>query len=115
MTPDEPRFESLLRDGLSRPDLPDGGFAGRVMATLRPAPPLSYYRAYIVLGWLGAASGAAVALWACIPWSELGASQAPLGQTPSGLPAFAWATFALTMALAGGGAAWYLRESATES
>jgi hypothetical protein len=115
MTPDEPHLESLIREGLARPDLPDGGFSMRVVTALPPAPVLPHYRAWVILGWLGTAAGAALALGACIPWSQLSDASPALSQSHPGLPPYAWTTFALAMAMAGGAAAWYLRESALES
>lgn len=113
--PDDLRFESLLREAVSRRDLPDGGFTARVMASIAPASSvMPFYRTFIVLGWIGTAAGMVAALWAFVPWSEI-SGLPTLGQSSSGVAAFEWTMVALAMVLAGGATAWQFRESSLES
>jgi hypothetical protein len=66
--PDEPEFEALIREGLARPALADGGFTARVLRSLAPRPAVSHYRAWLRLSWAGAGCGFFLALWACGAW-----------------------------------------------
>jgi hypothetical protein len=114
MNPDDEALESVLKEGLSRPELPDGGFTARVLATLAREDAMAHYRAWVALGWSGAVTGAGAALWACVPWSVLMDASSALGQSPSGLPPYAWTTFALIVTLMSGLAGWYVVESARQ-
>jgi hypothetical protein len=74
--PDDKQLEKLLRDGLGRPPLCDSGFTARVLDRLPQRRPLLYYRAMVALGWIGAAAGISLALWAACPGSVTSAAHA---------------------------------------
>ncbi len=114
MTPDDDALESVLRAGLSRPELPDGGFAARVVAAVPPRDAMAHYRVWVVLGWSGALTGAGAALWACVPWSALIDASTALGQSPPAVPPYAWTTFALGVTLMSGVAGWFVVASARQ-
>jgi hypothetical protein len=115
MNPEDPKLESLLRESLAQPELPDGGFTARVLATLPPTRAIAHYRAWLACGWAGSMASVGVALAVCLPWGDFGNASSALGPSPSGLASCAWTAFALAAALAGGVAAWYLREFASEA
>jgi uncharacterized protein CbrC (UPF0167 family) len=115
MSPDDERLEMVLRESLAHPDLPDAGFAQRVVAILPSARAIPYYHGWVALGWIGSAIGVCAALGACIPWSRIEDASAHLGQSPNGLPNYAWITVGLAATLAGGVAALYFRESPLDS
>jgi hypothetical protein len=115
MSPDDEKLVSILRDGLSQPDMADGGFTARVLASLPPSDAVAHYRSWLVLGWTGGVTGVGAALWACIPRSAMLDASSALGEPLSGLPVYAWTTFALVVTLISGLLGWYLVESARES
>jgi hypothetical protein len=115
MSPDDERLESILREGLAQPDLPDAGFTQRVVAVLPARTAIPYYRAWIALGWIGIAAGVCAALGACVPWSQLQGATAQMGPSASGLSVCAWIMAALAATLAGGFAALYFRGSPLNS
>ena len=66
--PEDPEFEDLLRGGLARPAIADGGFTARVLSSLAPRPALPHLRLWVRLSWAGAGTGFLLALWVGAEW-----------------------------------------------
>ena len=63
--PEERDLENMIRRGLARPALPDGGFTARVLGSLGPRPGIAHYQAWLRLSWAGAGFGFLLVVWAC--------------------------------------------------
>jgi hypothetical protein len=114
VSPDEEKLESLLREGLAQAELSDNGFTARVLAHLPPARSIPRYRVWLALGWAGSLASVCIAFGACLPWSEWGDATS-MGTSATAVPAYAWTAFALAVTVAGGGVAWFFRESGREA
>ncbi len=104
--PDDTHLEALLREGLGRPPLRDGGFTARVLDSMARRGAFPNCRIMVALGWIGAAVGLSVALWA--ECSRLGT-----GST-AGVFCCAWLGFAFVATLMSCLAAWHAIYSAPE-
>ncbi len=66
--PEERDLDDLIRRGLARPALADGGFTARVLGSLSPRPGVAHYHAWLRLSWVGAGFGFLLLAWACSAW-----------------------------------------------
>jgi len=99
MSLDDPRLEEWLREALREPQLPDDGFAERVLAALPPrGQPLDRYRAALAISWT--ASGAGIAAALCLAGSTDWAAGvlARLVNAATLLTGRPWISFAVTVA-----------------
>jgi hypothetical protein len=112
--PEERDLENLIRRGLARPALPDGGFTARVLGSLAPIPRMAHYQAWLRLSWAGAGFGFLLLAWACSVWWGRELAYPRDAWPVADLQGNAWLYLAFAAALMSCLTAWHATDSARE-